>query len=75
MFGLRNDEKPLLFKRFTKIERFGKGMDVDIEGAGLGLYISNKIIKLHKGEIIGKSKGRNKGCTFIIRLYKNERSS
>ena len=66
--GLTKKEKLLLFKRFGKIERFGKGMDVDIEGAGLGLYIANEIVKLHNGEIIVKSKGRNKGSTFIIRL-------
>ncbi len=28
-------------------------------------------IKLHNGKIIVKSKGRNKGSTFIIRLYIN----
>ena len=66
--GLTKKEKLVLFKRFGKIERYGKGMDVDIEGAGLGLYITNEIVKLHNGEIIVKSKGRNKGSTFIIRL-------
>ena len=69
--GLTEKEKLLLFKRFGKIERYGKGMDVDIEGAGLGLYIANEIVKLHNGEIIVKSKGRNKGSTFIIRLSTN----
>ena len=72
--GLTKKEIPLLFKKFGKIERYGKGMDVNIEGAGLGLYISNEIVKLHKGEIIVKSKGRNKGCTFIIRLYRDKKN-
>ena len=44
-------------------------MDVDIEGPGLGLYIANEIVKLHIGEILVKSKGRNKGSTFILRLF------
>ncbi len=66
--GLIKKEISVLFKRFGKIERYGKGMDVDIEGAGLGLYIANEIVELHYGEIIVKSKGRNKGSTFIIRL-------
>jgi len=46
-------------------------LDVDIEGPGLGLYISNEILKLHNSEIIVESKGRNKGSKFIIRLVKS----
>ncbi|KKN38662.1 hypothetical protein LCGC14_0751170 [marine sediment metagenome] len=67
--GLTDKEIPILFKKFGKIERYGKGMDVDIEGPGLGLYIANEIVKLHIGEILVKSKGRNKGSTFILRLF------
>ncbi len=69
--GLTEEEIPKLFKRFGKIERYGKSMDVDIEGPGLGLYISKEIIRLHGGEILVGSKGRNKGSRFIIRIYKN----
>ncbi|KKM70664.1 hypothetical protein LCGC14_1438440, partial [marine sediment metagenome] len=69
--GLTEKEKPTLFKKFGKIERYGKGMDVDIEGPGLGLYIANEIVKLHVGEILVKSKGRNKGSTFTLRLFLN----
>ncbi len=54
------------FKIFGKIERYGKNLDVDIEGPGLGLYISNEIIKLHNGIIFVESQGRNKGSTFTI---------
>ncbi len=68
--GLTEDEKTKIFQKFGKIERYGMDLDVDIEGAGLGLYISNEIVKLHGGEILVESEGRNKGCTFIIRLYK-----
>ncbi len=67
--GLTDKEMTTLFKKFGKIERYGKRMDVDIEGPGLGLYIASEIIKLHKGEIFVKSKGRNKGSTFTIRLF------
>ena len=62
------DEKKRLFKKFGKIERYGKGLDVNVEGSGLGLYISKEIIDLHNGRIWGESKGRNKGSTFTIRL-------
>ncbi len=67
--GLTKKEIPLLFRKFGKIERYGKGLDVDIEGPGLGLYISKEIIKLHNGEIRVKSKGRNKGTRFVIRFF------
>ena len=70
--GLTSKEAPYLFKKFGKIERYGKNLDVDIEGAGLGLYIASEIVALHDGQISFKSKGRNKGTTFIIRLSKNE---
>ncbi|KKL60127.1 hypothetical protein LCGC14_2208410, partial [marine sediment metagenome] len=70
--GITKKEMVDLFKPFGKIERFGKGMDVDIEGSGLGLYIANEIMKLHGGEIVLKSKGRNKGSTFTIRIKSKE---
>ncbi|KKN21698.1 hypothetical protein LCGC14_0922780 [marine sediment metagenome] len=68
--GFTEEEKKKLFTKFGKIERYGQNLDVDIEGVGLGLYLSNKIIHLHKGELILKSEGRNRGSVFIIRLYK-----
>ena len=68
--GLTKDEKTKIFQKFGKIERYGMDLDVDIEGAGLGLYISKEIVKLHRGEILVESEGRNKGCTFIVRLHK-----
>jgi len=69
--GLTKEEKTYLFKRFGKIERYGKSLGVDIEGSGLGLFISKEIVNLHNGDILVKSEGRNKGAEFIIRLYKN----
>ena len=69
--GLTENEKKSLFTKFGKIERYGQNLDVDIEGSGLGLYISKQIVDLHGGEIFVESKGRNRGSTFIIRLYKD----
>lgn len=69
--GLTKNEKELLFQKFGKIERLNNGLDIDLEGSGLGLYISKEIIELHHGKIFVRSFGRNKGSTFIIRLQKS----
>ncbi|MHA2129510.1 MAG: ATP-binding protein, partial [Promethearchaeota archaeon] len=68
--GITQEEKSLLFKKFGKIERYGKGMDVDTEGSGLGLFISKEIVELHNGDIIFESEGRNLGAIFTIILPK-----
>ena len=52
------------------MERYGMDLGVNIEGSGLGLYISKEIIDLHGGQILVESKGRNKGTLFTIRLNK-----
>ncbi len=68
--GFTEQEKEKIFKKFGKIERYGKGMNVDTEGAGFGLYIAKKLTQQHNGELILKSEGRNKGSMFIVRLFK-----
>ena len=69
--GLTESDMEQLFKQFGKIERYGQQMDVDIEGSGLGLFISKEIIDLHGGTIWAESEGRNKGATFKIKLHKD----
>lgn len=66
--GFTEREKQMIFKKFGKIERYGKWMDNDPDSSGLGLSISKEIIELHGSRIWVESEGRNKGSTFIIRL-------
>ncbi|MFX1448713.1 MAG: sensor histidine kinase, partial [Promethearchaeota archaeon] len=66
--GLTQKEISQLFTQFGKIERYGQGWDVGIEGTGLGLYISKELIALHGGKIWAESEGRNKGSTFFFSL-------
>ena len=66
--GFTKEEMDKIFKKFGKIERYGKELDVDIEGSGLGLYISKEIVNLHEGMIWVVSEGRNKGATFTIKI-------
>lgn len=68
--GLTKEEMDKLFNKFGKIERCGKKLNVDIEGSGLGLFITKEIIDLHKGSICVESEGKDKGSKFTIKLNK-----
>lgn len=55
-------EKADLKKIFKKFYQVGKST----KGSGLGLYIVQSIVRLHKGEIIAMSDGVGRGTTFRI---------
>jgi PAS domain S-box-containing protein len=67
--GLTREEMEIIFTRFGKIERYGEGLEyIDIQGSGLGLFISKEILDLHGGNIRAESEGRHKGSNFIVQL-------
>ena len=63
--GLTKKDMKRIFKKFYRVH---SKETHNIEGAGLGLYISSEIVKSHKGRIRALSEGIGKGSTFIISL-------
>lgn len=63
--GLAKNDTKKIFRKFYRVQ---SKETHNIEGAGLGLYISNEIIKNHKGKMRALSEGRGKGTTFIVSL-------
>ena len=64
-FGFDKKELKKVFKKFYRVQN---QETQNIEGAGLGLYISRQIIKNHKGQINVFSEGRGKGTRFMVSL-------
>ena len=64
-FGFDKKELKKVFKKFYRVQN---QETQNIEGAGLGLYISRQIIKNHKGKINVFSEGRGKGTHFMLSL-------
>lgn len=66
--GLNVEEMGELFKQFGKLERTDLNVAVNIQGSGLGLYISKNIVEMHGGSIWAESAGRNQGAVFHVTL-------
>ena len=66
--GITKEEMDKLFMQFGKINREGVDMDLNIQGTGLGLFITRELVTLHGGRIWAESEGRFKGATFTVAL-------
>lgn len=60
--GISEEDRKKIFELFKRTKA-AKGF----KGMGVGLYISNEIVKAHGGEISVESAPR-KGTTFIVKL-------
>lgn len=61
--GIRPEQRELLFRRFSQIDRHR----LEQQGAGVGLYIAYGIVKMHAGRIEVESE-LGVGSTFTIEL-------
>ena len=66
--GLSQKDLKNIFRKFYRVQN---RETQNIEGAGLGLFISREILKNHKGKIQVFSEGKGKGATFKVLLPLN----
>lgn len=61
-------EQSKIKKIFRKFYQVGRSDDMSAKGSGIGLYLVQHIVKIHKGKIIAQSEGLGKGSAFTIIL-------
>lgn len=66
--GIEKKDRKKIFKKFYRVQNSDTH---NIEGAGLGLFISNEFVKGHKGRITVTSAGKGKGSVFTVALPMN----
>ena len=62
--GIPKEKQDQVFSKFTQVDV----LKDEVKGTGLGMYISQKFIELHKGKIWFESEGEGKGTTFYFSL-------
>lgn len=63
--GLKPDDLCRLFKKFSRV---GEWSTRQVQGTGLGLYISKALVEMHHGRIWAESAGENAGSQFFFSL-------
>ena len=63
--GMTKEEMKQIFRSFSR----GKtGSRLNTEGTGLGLYVAQKFVEMHGGEIWAESLGKGQGSIFNIKI-------
>ena len=62
--GIEPEVQALIFEKFTRAEN---ELSTDVNGSGVGLYLTKQIVELHKGTIEVKSQP-GEGSSFIVRI-------
>ena len=62
-FGFEKKDMKKIFRKFYRVQNTDTQ---NIEGAGLGLFISSEIVKNHNGRLKVSSPGRGKGSLFSV---------
>ncbi|GBC62164.1 two-component sensor histidine kinase [Desulfonema ishimotonii] len=63
--GLEKGDIKRIFRKFYQV---GRSDDMSAKGSGLGLYLVQSIARIHRGKISARSRGRDRGTTFTLRL-------
>ena len=63
--GIPRPETRKIFKKFYQI---GRSDNMSAKGTGLGLYLVESIIRIHKGKVTAESKEGGKGSVFTLIL-------
>jgi signal transduction histidine kinase len=62
--GMSDDELAMIFDKFTRVEN---ELSTDVNGSGVGLYLTKQIVELHAGHIEVDSEP-GVGSTFTVYL-------
>jgi len=63
--GFEKSERKKIFRKFYQV---GRSDDMSAMGTGIGLYMADSVVRIHKGKISAESPGYGKGSTFRLVL-------
>jgi two-component system, OmpR family, sensor histidine kinase SenX3 len=64
--GIPRSQLKRIFRRFYRVH--SRGLQSQVKGSGLGLYIVRAIARAHGGRVFAQSEGEGHGATFTVEL-------